>query len=191
MGECSPQCLIGSGPFSSGSNRKTSIGDLTGWFQVPDLFSRLPMPSYFLSDCCQGCTWFVCIVSVLWGQALLTSDTRFEQLAPLITKVHYMVPSLFFLFLFVCLLFKPSQQKRYPSGYVIRYRYPALLDTCQGCRSGSQRGYGSLCCCPFHSLEIPHLKIKGYQKLFLWHPTKLRSCSCTRKRDALDVWVTA
>lgn len=127
------------------------------------------------------------VSSASWGQALLTSDTRFEQLAPLITKVHYMVPSLFFLFLFVCLLFKPSQQKRYPSGYVIRYRYPALLDTCHGCRSGSQRGYGSLCCCPFHSLEIPHLKIKGYQKLFLWHPTKLRSCSCTRKRDALDV----
>lgn len=193
MGECNPQCLIGWGPFSSGSNRKTSIGDLTGWFQVPNLFSQLPMPSNFLSSCCQECTWFVCVVGLLWGWALLhTSDTRFEQLAPHITRLKLVIQCpVIFVCLFVYLLFKLCQQKWYPTDCVIRCRYPALLDTCQGCRSRSQRGYGSLCCCLFHSPEIPQLIIKGYQNLFFWHLTKPRSFSCTRQRDALDVWVTA
>lgn len=78
------------------------------------------------------------------------------------------MPSNFFLF--ACSLSFLS--KNGTQLAVTRYRYPALLDTCQGCRSRSHRGYGSLCCYLFHSPEIPQLNIKGYLKLFLWHPTK-------------------
>lgn len=50
------------------------------------------------------------------GRALLdTSDTRFEHLTPLVTKLKLTIQCPV-IFLFVCLLFKLPQQKWYPTG---------------------------------------------------------------------------